>query len=207
MCHDVSVTVSITFKKRWSTYCYNLCRPWSLLPQTCPVLHLVGAHWARYTFVTSNVLRNIVSVWGAVVFCARCQHTSWIKYTNIIYITKVAIVPAPNSIVFSNSTNSIHNENSTGEGIQTNEQIQSDFYACKMECVRLKIEKKALKIKLATRDAQTSLLDQQVTDLTSETKTLRKQIPTGGICRMCDKMRCIWWKVRYSGNLRNGVPY
>ena len=79
----------------------------------------------------------------------------------------------------------------TGEGIQMNEQIQSDFYACKMECVRLKVEKKALKIKLATRDAQTSLLDQQVTDLTSETKTLRKQIPTGGICRMCDKMRCI----------------
>ena len=56
------------------------------------------------------------------------------------------------------------------------EQIQSDFYACKTECARLKMKKKALKTKLATRDAKTSLLDQQVSDLTAETKNLKKQL-------------------------------
>uniref|UniRef100_A0A6V0CJ81 Uncharacterized protein n=1 Tax=Pseudo-nitzschia australis TaxID=44445 RepID=A0A6V0CJ81_9STRA len=62
------------------------------------------------------------------------------------------------------------------ENVEINEQIQGDVYAYKMECVRLKAEKRALKSKLITTDAQTSLRRQQVNDLTSEIQTLRKQL-------------------------------
>eukprot|EP00536_Pseudo-nitzschia_multiseries_P002794 jgi/Psemu1/6338/gm1.6338_g len=65
-------------------------------------------------------------------------------------------------------------ENTTNFG--TRNKTNDELLFCRTECARLKREKKALKTKLVTRDAQSSLLRQEVNDLTSEIKTLQKQL-------------------------------
>ena len=79
--------------------------------------------------------------------------------------------------------NSTLHKTSIGSENLTDSQIQS-----------LIEENKTLRIKLATRDAQTSLLDQHVNDLTGETKTLRKQLSrwqskVGKVCKLQNKER------------------
>jgi len=63
-----------------------------------------------------------------------------------------------------------------GRGNLIDNQMLGDKYSYKKEFSRLTGEYKTLKTKLVTRDAKISLLDQQVSDLTVETKNLRKQL-------------------------------
>jgi len=76
----------------------------------------------------------------------------------------------------------------------TRDNPNDSFSVYKMECTRLKAEKKSLKAKLVARGAQTSLLGQQVNDLTSETQHLRKQLSeyqakSNKLCEMHSKER------------------
>jgi hypothetical protein len=61
-------------------------------------------------------------------------------------------------------------------GIQPNDQVEGDYDTYNVECDRLRKENQAMKTKLDTQDVQTSLLRQQVNDLTLETNTVSKQL-------------------------------
>lgn len=60
--------------------------------------------------------------------------------------------------------------------LETNNEKHGELYASKMECARLKMEKKAINRKIVAADAQISLLQQHISDLTAETELLRKQL-------------------------------
>lgn len=61
-------------------------------------------------------------------------------------------------------------------GIQPNDQVKGDYDTYNVECDRLTKENHAMKTKLDTQEVQTSLLRQQVNDLTLETNTVIKQL-------------------------------
>jgi len=108
----------------------------------------------------------------------RCNGNDALKMQKSIH--QVIKEAAHASLTDNNST--LH-KTSIGSENLTDSQIQS-----------LIEENKTLRIKLATRDAQTSLLDQHVNDLTGETKTLRKQLSrwqskVGKVCKLQNKER------------------
>ena len=108
----------------------------------------------------------------------RCNGNDALKMQKSIH---QVIKEAAHASLTDNNT-SLH-ETSIGSGNLADSQIQS-----------LIEENKTLRIKLATRDAQTSLLDQHVNDLTGETKTLRKQLSrwqskVGKVCKLQNKER------------------
>ena len=108
----------------------------------------------------------------------RCNGNDALKMQKSIH--QVIKEAAHASLTDNNST--LH-KTSIGSENLTDSQIQS-----------LIEENKTLRIKLATRDAQTSLLDQHVNDLTGETKTLKKQLSrwqskVGKVCKLQNKER------------------
>ena len=108
----------------------------------------------------------------------RCNGNDALKMQKSIH--QVIKEAAHASLTDNNST--LH-KTSIGSENLTDSQIQS-----------LIEENKSLRIKLATRDAQTSLLDQHVNDLTGETKTLKKQLSrwqskVGKVCKLQNKER------------------
>lgn len=61
-------------------------------------------------------------------------------------------------------------------GIQPNDQVEGYLHTYNVECDRLSKENQAMKTTLDTQEVQTSLLRQQVNDLTLETNTVSKQL-------------------------------
>jgi len=97
--------------------------------------------------------------------------------TTIQESSSTANVQVENTKRESLSDNNINlHETFKGRGNLIDNLMLGNEYAYKKEFIRLTGENKTLKTKLVTRDAKISLLDQQVSDLTVETKNRRKQL-------------------------------
>merc|ERR1712238_370913 len=97
--------------------------------------------------------------------------------TTIQESSSTANVQVENTKRESLSDNNINlHETFKGRGNLIDNLMLGNEYAYKKEFIRLTGENKTLKTKLVTRDAKISLLDQQVSDLTVETKNHRKQL-------------------------------